>query len=110
MHQRLTVLARKLRRDSTDAEKKLWYALCNRQLEGCKFRRQQPIGKYIVDFVNYEKKLVIEIDGSQHMDQQALDRERENWLRSKGFEIIRFWNNDIFENMNGVLEAIRKRL
>jgi len=88
----------------------LWLNLKGRQLEGHKFRRQQPIGRYVVDFVNFEKGIIIELDGGQHATDRESDTEREAWLRSEGFQIIRFWNNDVFENLEGVLEVIRRKL
>lgn len=110
MKSNLTNIARKLRKESTEAEKLLWWQLSRRQLEDLKFRRQQPIGKYIVDFVNFEKKLIIELDGGQHANQKDKDNERDNWFRNQGFEVLRFWNNEVFENLDGVLEVIRGRL
>jgi len=99
--------AKNLRRDSTDAEKVLWRYLRNRILEGFKFRRQHMIGPYIVDFVCLEACLVVELDGGQHMDRQDYDEKRSAFLRDKGFSILRFWNNDIFQNIEGVLHSIR---
>lgn len=110
MRKNLTDKARKLRKRSTEAEKRLWLKLSRRQLEGYKFRRQQPIGKYIVDFVNYEKKIIIELDGGQHAIEKMKDRKRDNWLEQKGFRVLRFWDNQVFENVEGVLEAVRNRL
>jgi len=106
----LTNIAKMLRQRSTEAEKVLWLNLKGRQLEGHKFRRQQPIGRYVVDFVNFEKGIIIELDGGQHATDRESDTEREAWLRSEGFQIIRFWNNDVFENLEGVLEVIRRKL
>ena len=87
--QRLHSLAKNLRKDSTEAEKSLWRRLQRKQLEEFKFRRQQPIGKYIVDFVCFEKKLVVEVDGGQHADTDR-DRERDRWLAEQGFQVLRF--------------------
>jgi len=100
--------ARRLRRDQTEVERKLWYALRNRRLAYCKFRRQQPIGPYIVDFVSFEKKLVIELDGIQHgLDRNALsDGRRTSRLESQGFHVMRFWNVELIENFDGVVERI----
>ena len=106
----LTNIAKMLRERSTEAEKVLWRKLRARQLEGYKFRRQQPIGHYIVDFVNFEKGIIIELDGGQHATNRDRDEEREAWLRGEGFKIIRFWNNDVFQNLEGVLEVIRRNL
>ena len=101
--------ARELRRRQTDAEKTIWAKVRNRQLESVKFRRQQPIGPYIVDFVSLERKLVIEIDGGQHNEEEAKrrDEERTAWLERKGYRILRFWDNEVLRNMDGVLEKIR---
>ena len=79
-------------------------------MEGYKFRRQQPVGPYIVDFVNFKKGIINELDGGQHATNRDRDEEREAWLRNEGFQIIRFWNNDVFENLEGVLEIIRRNL
>ena len=102
--------ARQLRRKQTDAEKALWAKLRNRQLQGVKFRRQQPMGSYIVDFVSFEKKLIIEIDGGQHNEDKAKERdtERTTRLRERGYRVIRFWNNEVPMNLGGVLERIRE--
>jgi very-short-patch-repair endonuclease len=104
----LTISARKLRRNATEAEKLLWERLRGRRIEGVKFRRQQPIGPYVVDFVSFEKKLIIELDGGQHKIQKNEDEKREKWFEQRGFRIFRFWNCDIFENFEGVLERVRK--
>jgi very-short-patch-repair endonuclease len=98
-------LARYLRRNQSEAEEKLWLSLWKRNLDGVKFRRQQPIGKYIVDFICLEKKLIIEIDGGQHNQSPIIqtDLQRTKWLESKGYRVIRFWNNDVLTNMDGVL-------
>jgi very-short-patch-repair endonuclease len=100
--------ARYLRNNNTDAERLLWRHLRNSQLEGVKFRRQQVIENYIVDFVSYAPKLVIELDGSQHMNNQLSDEQRNTCLRSNGFTVLRFWYNEVFENLEGVLEVITK--
>ena len=102
--------ARSLRRRQTDAEKFLWQHLRNRQLNGCKFRRQQPISPYIVDFACLEKKLIIELDGSQHMKAMEYDKPRDNFLKGKGFTVLRFWNNEIFAETEAVLELIYRKL
>ena len=107
-----TTLARELRKRQTDAERALWSELRNKQIEGVKFRRQQPIGPYIVDFVSLERKLIIEIDGGQHNERKVReeDQEREEWLKEKGYQILRFWNNDVLTNIEGVLERIKENL
>ena len=88
-------LAKVLRKSQTDAEKIVWQKLRSKQLSGFKFKRQQPLGRYIVDFVCFDKKLIVEIDGGQHATQTGKDLQREQWLQSEGFEVVRFWNNDI---------------
>ena len=97
----LTPFAKQLRKRPTDAENLLWRHLQRRQIEGFKFRRQQPIGNYIVDFVCLTKKIVIEIDGGQHAVDKETDRIRDAWLRANGFSILRFWNTELFENLEG---------
>ena len=98
--------ARTLRQNRTDAEGLLWRYLRNKQLGGYKFRRQQPIGPYIADFACLPEKLFIELDGGQHAAQQAHDDRRDEFLRGKGYRILRFWNNEVFENCFGVLERV----
>ena len=102
--------ARHLRKQSTDAEKILWRHIRSRQLAGYKFRRQAPIGKYIVDFLCYEQKLVIEIDGGQHQLRSKSDSERTNWLEAQGFRVVRFWNNQVLAETEAVLEAILREM
>ncbi len=104
-----TRLGRHLRHQGTHAERVLWQKLRNKQLNGVKFRRQQPIGNYIVDFVSFEEKLIIEIDGGQHNEDWILsqDRTRTGWLNSHGFRVIRFWNSGVLENLEGVLQQIQ---
>lgn len=104
---RVTYNARRLRRDMTDAEKHLWKYLRNRQFEGLKFRRQQPVQNRIADFLCFEIKLIIELDGGQHSEQIAEDDERTRQLEAAGYTVLRFWNNDVLANTEGVLEAIR---
>jgi very-short-patch-repair endonuclease len=103
----LISLSRKFRKRQTDAENLIWRHLRRRQLKGLKFRRQHPIGKYIVDFVCLEKQLILEIDGGQHAIEQEKDYERDDWLMAEGYQILRFWNNEVLENLPGVLETIR---
>jgi very-short-patch-repair endonuclease len=105
----LTGVARRLRKHSTDTEGRLWRYLRDRQIEGFKFRRQQPVGSYVVDFVNLEKKVVIELDGGQHALHPG-DRIRDEWLRAEGYKVLRFWDNQVFSNLEGVLEDIRSAL
>jgi len=101
--------ARDLRKNSTDAERHLWYSLRANRL-GFKFKRQVPIGEYIVDFVCLEKRLIIELDGGQHMDNQVYDRKRTDWLMAHGFKVLRFWNHDVFQQTPSVLDAIMTEL
>ncbi|MDE2836800.1 MAG: endonuclease domain-containing protein [Chloroflexota bacterium] len=102
--------ARGLRRTSTEAERLLWMHVRNRALGGYKFRRQVPIGPYVADFVCISEGLVIELDGSQHHEQTDDDRQRTQWIESAGYRVLRLWNNDIFQNMHTVLEAIMAEL
>jgi len=103
------VLARTLRRTQTELERKLWYVLRDRRFHKYKFRRQQPIGPYVVDFVCFEQKLILELDGSQHAEprNRATDASRTAYLGSRGFRVVRFWNLDFRKNKDGVLEVIR---
>ncbi|MFZ3209543.1 MAG: DUF559 domain-containing protein [Geobacteraceae bacterium] len=101
--------ARGLRNNCTDAERVLWRHLRSSQIEGVKFRRQQPIEDYIVDFVSFFPKLIIELDGGQHSRNQEYDEKRDTCLRKNGFNVLRFWNNEVNENIEGVLEVIRQR-
>ncbi|MDD2321053.1 MAG: DUF559 domain-containing protein [Geobacteraceae bacterium] len=103
----LVTNARTLRNNSTDAERLLWRYVRMSQLEGIKFRRQQVIEDYIVDFVSFAPKVIIELDGSQHRDNQQYDERRDACLRRNGFAVLRFWNNEVFENIDGVLALIR---
>jgi very-short-patch-repair endonuclease len=102
--------ARGLRRAMTDVEQKFWYRLRNRQLSGCKFRRQHGIGQYIVDFVCTEAMLIIELDGGQHADQAIYDERRSLFLQAMGYRVLRFWNNDALTNIESVLEVILEAL
>ena len=98
--------ARKLRNNPTDAERVLWHHLRLRQFAGYKFRRQRPIGPYIVDFVCLEKKLVVEVDGGQHSKQKASDDRRDSWLRSEGLTILRFWDHEVLTQLDDVKQVI----
>ena len=102
--------ARTLRQARTDAEDLLWHFLRNRQLGGYKFRRQQPIGPCIADFACLSRKLLIELDGGQHAERHVYDEKRDNFLQEKGYRVLRFWNNEIFENCFGVLERVYEAL
>jgi len=107
---KLRDISRTLRKRSTDVENYLWRYLRNRQIEGFKFRRQQPIGKYIVDFVNFKRKIVIEVDGGQHTIYKEKDKVRDNWLKKEGYRVVRLWDNEVLNNIEGVLEVIREKL
>ncbi|MFH1995177.1 MAG: DUF559 domain-containing protein [Nitrospinota bacterium] len=104
---RIRSLSRGLRNNPTDTEQFLWKHLRRRQIEGFKFRRQQPIDKYIVDFVCLENRIVIEVDGGQHAERVDIDIERDSYLRQNGFLVLRFWGNEVLTNIDGVLEVIR---
>ena len=105
-----TAFAKLLRRNSSDAEKRLWRQLRDRQIEGYKFRRQIPLGIYVVDFVCFEARLVVEVDGGQHNMRRDHDERRTAWLNSQGFKVLGFWNNEVFETSDSVLETIRRAL
>ena len=94
----------------TAAEQFLWQRIRRNQLGGRKFRRQFSIGPYIVDFICLKARLIVELDGSQHMQQRAHDRRRDAWLHTQGFKVLRFWDNDVFREIDGVLETILEAL
>ncbi|MHB1205193.1 MAG: endonuclease domain-containing protein [Rhodospirillaceae bacterium] len=102
-------IARKLRRTPTDPEKRFWAAIRARQLNGAKFRRQYPIGAFIADFVCLEARLVVEIDGGQH-NESSKDAARTAALEAAGYRVMRFWNNDVLNNLAGVLETLSAAL
>ena len=102
--------ARALRRNQTGAEAKLWSRLRNKRLGGHHFYRQQPIGPYIVDFCSRSRKLIIEVDGSQHLDQKVQDDIRTAYLESLGFRVLRFWNDDVLKDIDTVLQVILNEL
>ena len=104
--------ARSLRANMTDAESALWRILRNRQLNGHRFRLQVPLGEYIVDFACFDPKLVVELDGRQHAqaDHRAADETRTSWLEGEGFLVLRFWNNDVLRNIDGVAAEIATTL
>ena len=110
-HQKVNA-ARELRRKHTDTEKVLWAASRNMRSDGFKYRRQHSIGDYIVDFVYLEKRLVIEVDGGQHNEDTKIEKdiERTKWLEKEGYHVIRFWNNDVLTNIEGVVFRIREAL
>ena len=113
MHRRTTPKvfsnAKELRHNLTPAEQKLWVALRNDQL-GISFRRQHAIGPYVVDFCCIKKKLIIELDGGQHLEQQEYDQVRTEFLQAKGYCVLRFWNNDVLFDLNGVMKVILEAL
>ena len=102
--------AKSLRRTMTDAEQKLWYHLRAHRFMGLKFKRQKPIGRYVVDFACVEKKLIIELDSGQHVEAAEYDHERDAWLHSQGYTVLRFWNNELMNETESVLERIRLTL
>ena len=101
-----TANARSLRGNMTEVERLLWQALRGKQLNGYRFRRQHPIGSYIADFACLEEKIVIELDGGQHQEQIEYDEQRSAYLKTHGWQVLRFWNNDVFNNLEGVLFTI----
>lgn len=107
---RLTVLAKELRNKSTDAERLIWYHLRARRFGRLRFRRQQPIGEYVVDFACMERRLVIELDGGQHVAGEAYDRVRDQWLAKQGFKVLRYWNNDVLKNTEAVLADLYEQV
>jgi very-short-patch-repair endonuclease len=98
--------ARQLRSAQTDAEHLLWSRLRGHRLMDLKFRRQQPVGPYVVDFFCSEKKLIVELDGGQHQDRATHDESRDAWLKAEGYIVLRYWNNELMSNLEGVLEDI----
>ena len=98
--------ARHLRKGATDAERKLWSALRDQQLDGFKFRRQVPIGDFIADFACLSARLIVEVDGGQHDAEREKDAARTDWLNSRDYRVIRFWNNDVLANLEGVVRTI----
>jgi len=105
-----TATARRLRANQTEVEKRLWSRLRNRGLLGLKFRRQVPLGDLVADFVCAEQALVIELDGGQHASSEARDQRRTAWLASRGWRVVRFWNNEVIENREGVCLRILEHL
>jgi very-short-patch-repair endonuclease len=102
--------ARSLRKDMTDAERLIWFALRDRRFAGWKFRRQVPFDQYILDFVCFDAKLVIEVDGGQHDERAEYDARRSAHLEKSGFRVVRFWNNEVLQNLDGVLTMIELSL
>ena len=104
------VSASALRKNPTDAERRLWTYLRHKQVDGFRFRRQAPIGSYVVDFVCFSARLVVEVDGGHHALRPERYAERTKWLENEGFRVIRFWNSDVLENTEGVAETVRRAL
>jgi very-short-patch-repair endonuclease len=102
--------SRRLRRDATDVERRLWQKLRNAQIDGASFRRQHPAGNYILDFYCPALQLAIELDGGQHAQATSRDRQRDEWLSTRGVTMLRFWNSDVTQNLNGVLEVIALKI
>ena len=107
---RPTKLARTLRNNATHAERMLWRRLSGRQLDGYKFSRQMPLGGFVCDFLCREARLVVEVDGGQHSVNSAEDARRTRLIEAEGFRVLRFWNNEVIENTESVLEAIQHAL
>ncbi len=102
--------ARHLRKNPTEAENRLWTALRRQQIGDAKFRRQVPFGPYVADFACLSARLIIELDGGQHAARAKGDEQRDAWFAARGYRTVRFWNNEVFENFDGVLTAIAKTL
>lgn len=107
---RQTKRAQELRNNATEAERRLWAQLQHRRLGGFKFSRQMAVGPFVCDFLCRERGLVVELDGGQHADAAAQDERRTAFLKAKGLTVLRFWNNEIFQNMDGVLQLILAKL
>ena len=106
------ILAKILRKNSTIQEKRLWNLIKNHKFHGLKFKRQQPIGNYIVDFICKEAKIIIEIDGGHHNETENTESDiiRTQYLEQKGYKVIRFWNNEIYENIEGVIKKLEQEI
>lgn len=102
--------ARELRRQQTDVENKLWFRLRDRQLCGAKFRRQHPVGLYIVDFCCPDRGLVVELDSGQHAERRSADHHRTRYLESAGYRVVRFWDHEVLDSMDAILEEIVRLL
>ena len=102
-------LAKQLRTRMTDAERRLWHRLRAHRFGGLKFKRQAPIGPYVVDFICFDHKFIVEVDGGQHAESET-DRRRDKWLRSEGYRLRRFWNLDVLQRTDLVLDEIAKEL
>ncbi|MEA3276879.1 MAG: endonuclease domain-containing protein [Pseudomonadota bacterium] len=99
--------AKRLRSHQTDAELRLWYHLRGHRFLDLKFKRQKPMGRYIVDFICHERRLIVEVDGGQHALRTGYDHQRDTWLREQGYRVLRFWNHEVMQQLDGVLERIR---
>ncbi len=108
--ERVLAHAKALRSNQTDAELRLWYHLRGHRFLGLKFKRQKPVGPYIIDFICREHHLIIELDRGQHLDRVGYDRQRDRYLEGRGFRVLRFWNNDVLSDSLAVLEVIRSTL
>ena len=102
--------ARRLRAEMTEVERRLWFRLRGEQILSCRFRRQVPIGDYVVDFACMKAQLVVEVDGGQHDAASADDARRTAWLESQGYRVLRFWNTDVLQEPDAVVESIREAL
>src|SRR5689334_20531163 len=100
--------SKSLKANQTDAEKKLWFQLRARRFLGIHFKRQVPIGNFIVDFCSTQQRLIIELDGGQHAEHQAADEKRTEFLISEGYRVLRFWNNEVMGNLDGILEVLKR--
>lgn len=109
-YNRPTARSRELRRNATEAERKLWRLLSARKLAGVRFNRQFPIGQFICDFASRERRLVIEIDGGHHAQTSEYDARRTRFLEAQGYRVIRFWNSDVLDDIEGVLQVIKQVL
>lgn len=107
IHPTTLARSRQLRENTSPIEARLWARLRDRRLEGLKFRRQHPVGRYIADFYCAAQNLIVEIDGDTHADQIEYDHQRTQWLEANGYRVMRFTNSDVMNNVDGVLEAIR---
>ena len=102
--------AKRLRRDMTEAEKKLWYRIRADQLDGYQFRKQVPLDPYILDFACLRKKLALEVDGSQHAEISRAEEKRNRFLRREGYTVVRYWNTEVLQNIDGVLLDLLAKL
>lgn len=109
-YRRPTARSRELRNNATEAERKLWQHISGRKLGGMRFNRQFPIGQFICDFASREKRIVIELDGGQHAQAIAYDERRTRFLNAQGYQVIRFWNSEVLDNIDGVLIRIMQTL